>query len=82
MTERPSATIYLRNDPQQAWKDCDSAYELGYIAAEADIAANLSAFTTAQHSALWSHLSDYAEGYRDAYADHRSIAANNLTAAK
>ena len=70
-TTRPSRSIYMRNDPEQAWQDCESAYELGYVAGEADIWAELPAMTADEHSDLWGAESDYAEGYRDAYYDRK-----------
>ena len=68
-TTRPSHTIYLRNDPNQIWRECDSPYELGYIAGEHDYDAGLPAMTDAEQSDLWGLRSGYAEGYADAYAD-------------
>ena len=66
---RPSKLIYCRKDKAQAWRDCETAYELGYVAAEADLRAGLIAMTAAQHGDLWGAVSDYAEGYADAYFD-------------
>jgi hypothetical protein len=68
-TTRPSKAIYAREDKAHTWRECDSAYELGYIAAEADISAGLPAMTASEQNELWSATSDYAEGYGDAYAD-------------
>lgn len=65
---RPSRAIYTRRDPKQIWRECDSAYELGYAAAQADHAAGLPAMLETEHQRLWGLGSDYAEGYRDHYA--------------
>ena len=70
-TSRPAEAIYLRNDKAQTWRECDSPYELGYAAGEADAIASCEPMTAAEHSDLWGNGSDYAEGYRDAYADAR-----------
>ena len=67
MTTRPSRKIYLREDDAQAWRDCESAYELGYLAAEADYAAGLPPMQASDHDSLWGAFSDYAEGYDDGY---------------
>lgn len=66
---RPSEAIYCREDKAQMWRECESAYELGYIAGEADMDAGLAPLTEEQHSNLWGATSDYAEGYGDACAD-------------
>jgi len=66
---RPSKLIYCRKDKEQAWRDCATAYELGYVAAEADMKAGLLPMHACDHNALWGAFSDYAEGYDDAYLD-------------
>ena len=70
---RPSKNVYMRTDVQQAWRYAESAYSLGYLAAEADLRAGLEAMTRSEHSDLWGADSDYAEGYRDAYADRKTM---------
>lgn len=67
---RPSRAIYRREDKAQMWRECDSAYELGYVAAEADIAAGLEAMIRTEHDDLWGSYTEYAEGYRECYADY------------
>jgi len=73
MTTRPSRLIYTRQDKAQAWRQVDSAYELGYVAAEADIAAGFPPLTWDETRALWGVSTDYAEGYGDAFADHATF---------
>ena len=68
---RPSRSVYMRTDGQQAWRYAESAYSLGYLAAEADMRAGLDAMTANEHADLWGAESDYAEGYRDAYYDRK-----------
>lgn len=67
--ERPSYKIYARQDPEQVWKECDCAYEMGYIAAEADLEAGLPPMQAGEHDMLWGAFSDYHEGYDDAVSD-------------
>jgi len=69
-TNRPSIAIYMRQDKSQLWKSIGDAYEMGYVAALADLGAGLKPLTLREHSDLLIDAIDYFEGYSDAIADN------------
>jgi hypothetical protein len=70
---RPSHLVYLRRDVEQKWRDCDTAYELGYEAALADLRNNVPPMSEVEAQGLWGAGTGYSAGYFDAMVDATSF---------